>query len=97
MLTKSEFVLVALALSILFVGMPLAFVYGVAAIRGRNLSTCPSCGEHKLRRSGLISPLDDLLTIFGVFPFRCNGCRFRFRALVSKQPSQRQIAQRKAS
>ena len=70
----------------LLAAIPLALIFSLAAIRSVNLIKCPSCGMHKVRRSSLAGLFDEALSIVGIFPFRCFGCRFRFHGLGSKEP-----------
>lgn len=39
---------------------------------------CPRCGEHKVRPSIKKGPLDAMLSLLRVEPYRCRGCRRRF-------------------
>ncbi len=40
--------------------------------------SCPNCGMHKIRPSYPLR-IDGFLRFFGLNPFRCQGCRARFR------------------
>ncbi len=87
-LNKITFLLLTLAVMLL----PLAVVVGLATIHSRDLARCPSCKLRKVRRSYLTGPVDWGLSVLGLFPFRCSGCRFRFRGLGAKEPSERNAA-----
>jgi hypothetical protein len=84
--SKTEFLLIFGVAAVLLAAIPLALIFGLAAIRSVNLIKCPSCGMHKVRRSSLVGVFDEALSMVGIFPFRCFGCRFRFHGLGSKEP-----------
>ena len=42
---------------------------------------CPRCGRHHVRRAHRAGALERLLSAFAVYPFRCQVCGRRFRAV----------------
>src|SRR2546428_10594722 len=42
---------------------------------------CPRCGGQGVRRSSRVGALERLISAFYVYPFRCQRCTHRFRAL----------------
>ena len=45
--------------------------------------SCPSCGGHDVRRSRARGLLDDVMSNFRRFPFRCRACSRRFYRYVA--------------
>lgn len=41
---------------------------------------CPNCGSDEVRLSRQRSPFRKLLRVFGIYHFRCEICRFRYKA-----------------
>jgi hypothetical protein len=41
---------------------------------------CPECKGAAVNRSRRRSVLDHVLSIFGMYPYRCQSCMYRFRA-----------------
>lgn len=44
-------------------------------------SPCPRCGKDFVRRTYLEGVLDHLVSLVSLYPFRCQVCTYRFRAL----------------
>jgi hypothetical protein len=86
---KTEFLLMVGGALALLAAIPLGLIFGLAAMRSVNLIKCPSCGMHKVRRSSLAGVFDEALSMVGIFPFRCFGCRYRFHGIGSKEPPER--------
>jgi hypothetical protein len=42
--------------------------------------TCPECGSESVLRYQCLSPVEHLLTVLQIHPFRCQLCSHRFRA-----------------
>ena len=55
---------------------------------------CPSCGTDYVRRTLAAGPLDLLLLLFAVQPFRCQLCTQRFRFFGPRYPADRREYQR---
>jgi hypothetical protein len=52
----------------------------------KELPRCPNCGWRNVRLSHSNGPIDTVLKMFTVFPFRCRSCGLRFhRRWVIKQ------------
>jgi hypothetical protein len=45
---------------------------------GVALLKCPECGQHALLRYQCLSPLEHLLALLRIYPFRCQVCSHRF-------------------
>lgn len=43
---------------------------------------CPRCGWRFVRRAQRAGFIERLLSLFNIYPFRCQTCSWRFRALV---------------
>jgi hypothetical protein len=43
---------------------------------------CPECGQHAVLRYQCLSPLEHLLAVLRVYPFRCQVCSHRFLAFT---------------
>jgi hypothetical protein len=50
---------------------------------------CPWCGRTTVRRVSRRSLLDRLCSLMALYPFRCQVCRFRFRAWAGGRRWQR--------
>jgi PilZ domain len=50
---------------------------------------CPRCGQQAARRSRRASAWDHVLSVFHLYPFRCQLCTTRFRAFQTRHYSQR--------
>jgi hypothetical protein len=60
-------------------------VLGVGAIvimllRARRLPVCPHCLRPEVRAAHRAGVIEEGMTFFRVFPFRCHACRKRFHA-----------------
>ena len=42
---------------------------------------CPSCGEKKMRRSHRRGVVEQVVSVFRIFPYRCEKCGHRFFSL----------------
>jgi hypothetical protein len=47
------------------------------------MMSCPSCGGYDVRRSRTQGLLDDIMSNFHRFPFRCRACARRFYRYVA--------------
>lgn len=52
---------------------------------------CPECGEEKMERSRRHTVADYALSVFGLRPYRCHNCNYRFhgRRRSRKRPRQK--------
>src|SRR5439155_24768747 len=50
---------------------------------------CPRCGQQAARRSRRAGAWDQVLSVFHLYPFRCQLCTTRFRAFQARHYSQR--------
>jgi hypothetical protein len=50
---------------------------------------CPQCDKVYVRRSHRTSPLEQLLSVFLIFPFRCQLCTHRFLAFQGRPQESR--------
>jgi hypothetical protein len=50
---------------------------------------CPQCDKVFVRRSHRAGPLEQLLSVFFIFPFRCQLCTHRFLAFQGLPPESR--------
>ena len=49
------------------------------------LRSCPQCGTAKTRLAPCQTLSDTVLTVFTIYPFRCQLCAKRFRALLGRR------------
>ncbi len=59
------------------------YLFGVTASE-MDLTRCPRCRENKVSRSKARGLADAVFKTAGLFPFRCNGCRFRYHRRYEK-------------
>lgn len=68
---------------------------GDASTGGHHALPCPRCGTHFVRRSHRQGLTERLLSLFSIYPFRCQVCGHRFKARQSRiHASQHPLDQR---
>jgi predicted Zn-ribbon and HTH transcriptional regulator len=53
----------------------------------KELPRCPNCGWRNVRLSHSKGPIDTVLKMFTVFPFRCRSCGLRFHRRWATKPA----------
>lgn len=53
------------------------------------MASCPRCGNRELRRSHRRGPVDHVLALVKLRPFRCEFCEIRFHAYQSSPAPRR--------
>ncbi len=57
---------------------------------------CPSCGAGDVRESHTRSPVDAVLSMFGLVAYRCRACRNRFHKKPPHEDSEEELDEPKA-